>query len=249
MATRKHKSGEYKFKIDAFTPATIPLVRLSEYLTDLARIMGEESSVHLARIESGSTVPVIVVDREAEPKVKNRIRAVKNNDAPNEAQRAFKEINRKLIEDNASAVLIDPAATKVIRFPGRDEADQSVFGPFRQAGWLQGVPIRIGGEKQKVSIHLEDGSTKHIVWADRRLAKQVAPFLFTSVVRIEGIGRWVRTSTGEWELIVFRGKSVKEVPDGNIESDFATLRAVPAKWKTRRDLLADLAALRTGKPQ
>lgn len=117
------KPREYRFEIDAFTPDTIPMSRLSQYLADVARMMGQEASVHLMRIENGSTVPIISVDWEAELKVQDRLRAVKFNEGPAEAQRAFKEINKRLVQDNANGVLIDPSETKVIRFPGVDGAN------------------------------------------------------------------------------------------------------------------------------
>ena len=51
-------TGEYLFKIEAFTPETMPMARLAKYLTELAAILGESKSVHLIRIESGSTALV-----------------------------------------------------------------------------------------------------------------------------------------------------------------------------------------------
>src|SRR6202034_2994476 len=66
---RKTKSArEYRFKIDAYSPHTIPLARLSQYLSDLARMMGETANVHLSRVDKGSTVHVICVDWEEAPK-------------------------------------------------------------------------------------------------------------------------------------------------------------------------------------
>ena len=85
MPRKPRKVCEYRFEIDAYTPETIPLSRLSQYLGDLARIMGESANVHLVRIEKGSTAPIIRVDWEAEPKVRERLRAVKFNEGPLEA--------------------------------------------------------------------------------------------------------------------------------------------------------------------
>ena len=175
------KPREYRFEIDAFTPETIPLGRLSQYLADVAKMMGQETNVHLSRIAKGSTVPIIRVDWEAEPKVRERLSALKVNEGPAEARRAYKEINKRLIEDNANGVLLDPALTKVIRFPGRDGANQPQFGPITQPGVFQGTPIKLGGENDPVPVHLEDGDEKHIVSAPRRIAKELAAHLFTSV--------------------------------------------------------------------
>lgn len=250
MASKSRASHEYRFEIDAFTPETIPLARLSQYLGDIARMMGESANVHLVRVDKGSTVPVIKVDWEAEPKVRERLRAVRFNEGPLEARRAYKEINRKLVEDNANGVLIDPGNAKVIEFPGRDEANQPEFGPIRQDAAFQGIPIRVGGEHDPVPVHLEDGEDKHIVLAPRRIAKQIAPYLFTSVVRIEGKARWLRNRAGEWEMREFYAQSFEVLSEGDIRRDVARLRAIPAEWKDRDDPLADLMSLRCGeRPQ
>jgi hypothetical protein len=244
---RKAKAPrEYRFQIDAYSPETIPLVRLSQYLGDLARMMGETANVHLLRVDKGSTVPVIAVEWEAEPKVRERLRAVKFNEGPPEAQRAFREINKKLVEDNANGVLTDSNRGEVIKFPGRDGENQPEFGPIRQHGVFQGIPIRVGGELGDVPIHLEDGEETHIVSAPRRIAKQIGMHLFTSVVRVEGIGRWLRNRFGEWELRDFDVHDFEVLKEGNIRSDISRLRAVPAEWKNKEDPLGELTALRTG---
>ena len=62
MSPRARKHREYRFEIDAFTPATVPMARLAEYVSDLATMFGNNSYVHLARIEEGSTAPVVLVD-------------------------------------------------------------------------------------------------------------------------------------------------------------------------------------------
>lgn len=250
MARKSKTPREYRFEIDAFTPETIPMERLAQYLADLARIMGEATSVHLMRIAKGSTVPIIRVDWEAEPKVRQRLQEVKFNEGPREAQRAYREINKRLVEDNAKGVLLDHVKNQVIKFPGRDGANQPEFGPIRQHSVLQGIPIRIGGEQADVPIHLEDGEVRHIVQAPRRIAKQIGPYLFTSVVRIEGMGRWFRNRLGEWELKELYAQSFQVLSDGNVKSDLARLRAISAGWKKREDPIGDLAALRSGeRPQ
>src|SRR5436190_4533951 len=152
---KKRTYREYKFKIDAYTPDSIPMARLAEYISDLAAVLGNRDRVHFNRVETGSTVPVIRVEWEAEPKVRERVRAVKMKEAPDEALKAARSIDRKLAEDNAVGVLQDPTGGKVLRFPGRELLKKLVFGPISQAGTFQGVPIRVGGEGDPVPIHLE----------------------------------------------------------------------------------------------
>ncbi len=42
MATKQKQSREFRFTIDAFTPSTIPLLRLAEYMHDFAILLGNE---------------------------------------------------------------------------------------------------------------------------------------------------------------------------------------------------------------
>jgi len=250
MPNEPRNTLEYRFEIDSFTPDTIPLSRLAQYLGDLARMMGESANVHLVRVDKGSTIPVIKVDWEAEPKVRQRLQAVKFNEGPLEAQRAYRDINRRLVEDNANGALIDPSAVRVIRFPGRDGANQPEFGPILQDGFFQGIPIRVGGERDPVPVHLEDGEATHIVMAPRRVAKQIAPYLFASVIRVNGKGRWRRNRMGDWEMLQFYVMEFEVINDGDFKSSVAVLQAIPAAWKEREDPLADLIFLRSGeRPQ
>ena len=241
---RKHR--EYRFEIDAFTPNSIPMSRLAEYLSDLAKMFGNNNSVHLLKIEGGSTVPVVMVEWEAEPKVRDRIRAIKNHEAPADAQQAARDIDRRLLQDNAKAVLIDPAGGRIFPFSGRENATKLEFGPVSQAGVFQGVPIKVGGEKDPVPVHLEDGQGKHIILARRSLAKDIARHLFTSVVRVEGTGKWIRHTDGEWEMLSFHAASFKLIEDSDIRKNISELREVPGKWKNLEDPVAELEQIRRG---
>ncbi len=246
----KHAYREYKFKIDAYTPDTIPMQRLAQYLADLSIVLGNRDRVHFNRIEAGSTTPVIRVEWEAEPKVRERVHKVKTKDAPDDVLKAEREINRMLAEDNAIGVLQDPIGGKVLQFPGRELLKKLVFGPISQSGVFQGVPIRVGGEGDPVPIHLEDGKNKYIVSARRTVAKEIAQFLFSAVVRVEGVGRWIRHADGEWEMLDFKVASHRLIHDGDIRANIADLREIPAEWKTLDDPLSVLNEIKQGeKPQ
>lgn len=245
----KPKYREYKFKIDAYTPETIPMARLAEYLADLAVVLGNRERVHFSRVEPGSTVPIVRVEWEAEPKVKARIRAVKLKEAPEDALRAARNIDRRLADDNAVGELLDPSGAKVFKFPGRELLTKLAFGPISQPGVFQGVPIRVGGEGDPVPVHLEDGKNKYIVLARRTLAKEIARYLFSAVVRVEGTGRWTRAADGEWELHTFNANSMQLVEDADIRKNIGELRQIEAGWKKLEDPLGELQKIRYGKTQ
>lgn len=248
MAKQSYRFREYRFKIDAYTPETIPMGRLAEYLADLAIVLGNRERVHFHRLETGTTTNVVRVEWEADPKVRERIKAVKLKEAPEDALRAAKNIDRRLADDNAVGLLLDPTGAKVFKFPGRELLTKLAFGPINQPGVFQGVPIRVGGEGDPVPVHLEDGKEKYIVYARRTLAKEIAHYLFSAVVRVEGSGRWTRAADGDWELHVFYANAMKLIEDADIRKDIGGLREIDSDWKKLNDPLAELEKIRHGKP-
>lgn len=225
----------------------MPLSRLVEYLDNLSVLFGESHSVHLIKIEKGSTVPVLRVEREAEPKVRERLRLVRQKDGPGEALRAEKQINELLRRDDAQGAIVDPVGSKLISFPGRELNRLVEYGPFTQAGTLDGIPIVIGGEEEIVPVHLE-GRQKQVYncLAKRSIAIELAPFLFSTFIRVEGNGRWIRHRDGEWEMKRFTIKGFTVLKESSLRQTIEELRAVPAKWKKLPDPYRELAKIRRG---
>ena len=249
MPKQKHR---YRFLIDeSFTPETLPMRRLAEYMSDLAALLGEEQSVHFVQIESGSAVLVQDVDYEAYPKVRTRVNAVNRGDAAPDTQRAYDSLNLRLADDNASGALMEGQAAEtptpvVLEFPGRRKAVEPEYGPITQAGSLQGKVIVVGGESDPVPVHIQDGDTVHICRARRQVAKELAGHIFVVTVRASGNGRWLRESTGVWKLKSFQITSFTVLEDSALSTVVENLRQIPGKWKENPDLTQVLHALRTG---
>lgn len=244
---RNDNFKEYRFKIDAYSPETMPLERLAEYLQHLAVLFGESERVHLIRIEKSSTVPVILVEREAEPKVRENIDAVVRREAPPERMRAFESIDEKLRKDNAVGKVLAPEGGNVIAFPGRELVLPPTYGPFNQTGSITGVPIMVGGKNDPVPVHIED--KQGVVFdclARRGVAREIAPYLFETVIRAEGVGRWVRRPSGAWEMKKFTIHHVRPLKDEPLRDSVRKLRALPGKWKDIEDPLAELENIRHG---
>jgi hypothetical protein len=244
---RKDNLREYRFKIDAYSPETMPLDRLAEYLKELAVLFGESSSVHLIDLERGSTVLVHLVDNEADPKVRENLDAVVRKEAPPERMKAAENIDEKLRKDNAIGKLVSPEGSNVIAFPGRELVLPPTYGPFNQPGVIVGTPILVGGKNDPVPVHIEDrqGAVFDCV-ARRGVAREIAPYLFETVIKAEGIGRWMRLPSGEWEMKKFTIHSVKPVHDLPLRESVRKLRALPGKWKELEDPLGELMDIRHG---
>lgn len=63
----------YALYIDAYTPATIPMARLAEYMRCFALILGHKDAVHFETLLEGSTQLAVRIDREHVPKVGHRL--------------------------------------------------------------------------------------------------------------------------------------------------------------------------------
>jgi hypothetical protein len=237
---------EMHFTMDAYTPETIPMMRLAEYMSHLAILLGEPSNVHFLRVEPGSLVAVQWIEPEVAPKVVNRLVQVRRGDGPPEAINAFKMINRKLREDNSIGVLSTTDDKEILRFPGRETTESWAFGPFRQQGSLDGVVIRLGGRKELVPVLLEAGPDLHYACvAHRDVAKRLAAHIFTTPIRVYGTGRWYRDEEGSWILDRFVIGTFDVLSDEPLSSVVEALRAIPgSEWPSVEDPWVELNALR-----
>lgn len=252
MATKKHsgkakrpakRGTELRFKIDAFTPRTLPMARLAEYITELACLLGERSHVHFLRVEEGSAAPVILVDHEAIPKVRERADAVRREDAPSEAIRAYRRLNMFLRDDNATAVLKEGKRTTVLKFPGREQPTER-YGLVKQQGSIDGVLRKVGGIDQTIHIMLlaEDQQVSHI-HTTQQTAKRLAQHMFDPV-RLFGLGKWRRDSEGAWTLEEFRVQDFTTLDDTPLSDALSKIRAIKTGWDD--ESYAELDQLRHG---
>jgi hypothetical protein len=233
---RKPKSAgrdgtEYRFKIDAYTPDTIPMARLSEYMGQLALLLGEPTAVHFRKLTKGSTILNARIDREAAPKVRDRVTRVRAGDAPTEPMKAFDTLNRLLRDDNAIGVLRDASPRGIIiRFPGR-ELVQEKFPSVRQQGSIDGIITGIRGRDATahVTLQSEGQQISGCEIRDRALAKQLAA-KYLEPVRLFGRGKWTRDADGVWQLADFRVESFQALDDAPLGRALEELRAIPMEW-------------------
>jgi hypothetical protein len=233
---RKVKSAgrdknEFRFKIDAYTPETIPMTRLAEYMSQLALLLGEPAAVHFRRLTKGSTVLNAKVDREAAPKVRDRVARVRSGDAPAEPMKAFAALNVLLRNDDAIGVLRDASPHGVvIRFPGRELTQEKVTS-LRQHGYIDGIITGIRGKDATAHVILQSEGQQiaGCEIRDRALAKQLAA-KYWEPVRLFGRGKWSRDADGNWRLEDFKVESFEALDDAPLGEALKQLRAIPTEW-------------------
>lgn len=249
LPRKTKKSGpvegtEYRFKIDAYNPETMPMARLAQYMAELANLLGERNAVHFRRVTRGSTVLNAKIDREAAPKVRERVVSVRAGDAPSEPARAFNALNKLLRDDNAVGVLRDAAPRGVVvRFPGRELAEEK-FASIRQQGSIDGIVTGIRGKDDTIHITINsEGQQMSGLETNRTIAKQLGSKLFEPV-RLFGRGRWARDADGVWSLVIFKIESFDALQDVPLASALADIRAIPTEWGD--DAYGELDELRHG---
>lgn len=239
----KHKDGEeFRFKIDAYSPQKIPMLRLAEYMQQLAQIMGETAQVHFHRLVRGSTVIVSKIEREAVPKVRARVSQVRAGDGPSEAQRAYESVNRLLRDDDAIGALQGGGAV-ILPFPGRDETKET-FDSVRQHGFVDGRIVGVRGADETVHfiLKVEDRQISGFV-ATGTVANALGK-KWGEIVRLNGRGKWKRDNEGLWSLEEFKVESFDVLDDVPLSTALSALRAIPTEWDD--NAFSDLDEIRHG---
>ena len=247
------ESREFRFHIDIFTPDTLPMARLSEYLADLSVLLGNKEHVHFLRVEeAASSNLAYVVDLPAVPKTKHRLQLVRERspNAPPEALRAFDNINAKLIEDGSSAEIeSDAEAGEILIFPGNNappEEPAEVFGPIVEAGTIDGQIVRVGGFDKTIPVHMRSDKVIHYCTADEGMARRLGPFILGQPIRVFGEGKWFRDEHERWKRKIFTITDYQELQDVNLTESVARLRAISGPLQRMTDPLGRLDIIRHG---
>lgn len=235
---------EFRFEIPAFTPDTMPIDRLMEYVQQVTILLGEPSEVHLLNIERASTQPVFGVSRTASVRVRGRISEVRAGGGSERRRAAFLRVQRMVEEDgDGPAILKAPEGVTILMFEPKEMPKAALHG-IRQASTVQGTLIRVGGSSESSKVLLEDNSGNTIAgcYANRALAKQLASHLFESV-RLSGVGSWMRSGDGVWSLERMQVQSFLPLEDRPLAAVLRDLQAIPVEWPT--DTLERLQQLRS----
>lgn len=240
------KAKERRFKIDVFTPETLPMERLAEYMLQFAKVLGEPERVHFVDVESGSAVLRARVEDVALPKVEHRLADASRGQGDVVALKALQSLDDMLAEDNAIGQLLDDSGAEIIAFPGRNRPKPLEYGPFREEGVLEGVVIKVGGKGTSVPIWLQDREAVYKNCTARRpVARKLAKHYDAGLLRVSGSGSWMRLANGAWLMRAFEIKDFEVLDDAPLAEVIRRLHEVEcADWGD--DPLADLARLRTG---
>src|SRR5664280_1922907 len=209
----------YELYIDAFTPETIPMARLADYMASFAELLGYGEHVHFGKPKPGSLRVAARVDEIARRKVDKRVDEVRYGGGPQPAQKALRDLDDKLAEDNAVGRIVRGKA-KLIEFPGRTRHVEE------QLGTLDGEVIQIGGRDETINIHLKAGG-QYLppCVTSKAIARRLALHLFGAPIRVRGTGTWARMESGTWVLKKFEIVDFETLDETPLSKLFDGLRA------------------------
>jgi hypothetical protein len=237
---------ERRFRIDVYTPETLPMKRLAEYMMQFAELLGEPERVHFVDLERGSAVLRARIEQTAVPTVTLRLAEASRGQGDPVALRALRELDDMLANDNAVGHVLDEQGAQIIAFEGRNRLRPLEYGPFRENGVLEGVVIKVGGAGAAVPIWLQD---RDVIYkkctAKRAIARQLSKHFDRQLLRVSGSGSWMRLATGAWAMRSFEIKDFEPLDNAPLAEIIRQLHSVGgADWG--EDPIADLAELRSG---
>jgi hypothetical protein len=239
------KGKQHRFKIDVYTPETLPMERLAEYMLRFAKVLGEPERVHFVDVEDGSATLLARTEEVAVPKVEQRLADAVRGQGDPVALKALQELDDMLANDNAIGQLLDEGGAEIMAFQGRNRPRPLEYGPFREDAVLEGVVIKIGGTGETVPTWLRDSERIHRCGVRRPLARRLAKHYDGGLLRVSGTGSWVRLATGAWLMRFFEIKSFELLDDAPLADVIKRLQGVEgADWGD--DPATDLMRLRTG---
>lgn len=234
----------FKFIVPGYTPETMPLDRLLEYLSQLSIVLGNPGDLHLVAIERSSTRPVLAMRHDVAVKARHHAREVAEGGGSARRREAFYKIRHMVAEDGGQpATLREPKGAVILKFPSVDIGQDQVIHSVRQPTSIEGTLVRVGGISENAQILIQElnGNVIAGCTASRSVTQQMAHLIYHSI-RVSGIGTWHRTEEGKWAITRLHVQTFDPLDDDELEDVVAKLRAVDVEWPA--DTIEQLQGMR-----
>lgn len=232
---------ELSFVIPGYTPETMPLDRLIEYLQQMAVVLGDPTNLHLVEIRESSTAPVLHAPKATALEARERASRVQRGDGTKRQVDAYNRIRRMVRRDAVGSKYAGRPA--LLRTPDRvileihaAPEDSGVIEGLRQTTSVDGQLIRVGGAGDDATLQVQelDGRILSGFTAKRALAKELAQLLWEPV-RLAGVGIWCRDADGVWSLARMQVQSYDRLDDEDATLTLERLRSLDISWPEDAD--------------
>ena len=234
----------FEFTVPGYTPDTIPLDRLMEYLSQLIVILGQPSDLHLINIKRSSTKPAPAMRHDVAVRARLRVSEVRQGGGSARRREAFDALRRLVSEDGGKPAILRAREGKILEFPKVNIGADQIIHSVRQETSLEGELIRIGGRQENAQLLMQELSGNVVAGctAPRSIARDLGKFIYRPI-RLGGIGSWHRTAAGKWEISQLHVQSFEPLEEDEHQETIARLQASKANWPA--DSTAQLLAMRS----
>ena len=216
---------KYTFKINDYSPETLPFRRLLAYYNEITRLFDTDDGVHLVDVVESSHGSQFAIARNHETKILKRFGQIAEGTAPKKAMNASERIDAMLCEDQTSGAFVGPQGNNVIAFPGKTKRDGAVVN-FRDAATFYGELYHISGTQDDAKIRLHTDVYGVVFCAtSREIAKSLRDFLFEDV-RVSGRGMWTRRTDGKWDIDDFSITDFAPVSPSSLREEVNKIRSM-----------------------
>ena len=235
----RERLEEFRFLIPGYTPETIPLPRLLDYLAQIAAVVGEELSqeMHLVRVVKSSAKPVFKMDSFAAAKAREQAAVVRTGYGTAKQRTAYEQVREMVRVDGRGkpAKLIDRTGV-ILSFEPAVKSEAEIIATVRQHTVFDGKLVRIGGAREDSTVLMEtlSGEIQPRFTAARAVAKRMAPSLYDPI-RVIGPGVWQRHREGNWTLANMRIQDYEPLADDDFASVLQKLREARVDWPDNAD--------------
>jgi hypothetical protein len=235
----------FEFVIPGYTPETMPLDRLIEYLTQLTIILGNPSDLHLVDIQKSSTKPVIVMPHHAAVKARHRARETWEGGGSIRQRGAYQRLRRMVTDDGGKPAILTSRQATILEFPSVDLGADQEISSMRQASSVTGELIRVGGDGEFDQILLKEFSGDVVAgcFATKEVAKQLAKCLHEHV-RLHGIASWSRDRRGQWQISRMKVLNFETLENDSLSDALAEAQTSVSDWPD--DIADKLLEMRQG---
>jgi hypothetical protein len=237
------KREEITLEIDVFTPDTLPMARLAQYLAQFSELLGHEANVHFSRLMKGSAKCKAFADAQVVPKIRERVESVVDGSAPRQALKAHGAIDDLLAADNAIGG-VSLGKERVIEFPGRRRSHKERIGPVHRSTSIEGQIFSLGGKDNTINVHLRHKDQAYRCEVSIELARKLAPYFLNGAVRLFGQGDWYRVDS-VWQMANFTAIDFVPLESTKLSESINDLREVFATV-SGEDFLRTMEDLRRG---
>jgi hypothetical protein len=239
---------ELSFVIPGYTPETMPLNRLIEYLQQMSVVLGDPENLHLVEVRESSCAPTFHMPKTVALEAHDRVAKISRGDGTKKQVDAYNRVSRMLRRDSREerrpAILRSPRKV-ILEIPVAPD-DLGVLSGVRQSSTVDGQLIRVGGAGDDATLQVQDldGRIMSGFTAKRAIAKELARLMWEPV-RLSGIGQWGRSDDGVWFLERMQVQSYERLEEEALGVTLERLRSANVVWPDGAydKMLADREAL------